>query len=70
MDTKTSPFFGLDSIESVRAARILNVLTPAQTIEFARQTPISLTPLISGLSPKLGWEMLELFAAEVLPHLA
>jgi alkanesulfonate monooxygenase SsuD/methylene tetrahydromethanopterin reductase-like flavin-dependent oxidoreductase (luciferase family) len=69
VDTTTSPFYGLDTVESVRAARIINVLTPEQAVEFARQTPISLTPLISGLSPKIGWEMLELFAAEVLPKL-
>jgi hypothetical protein len=59
----------MDTIEKVRAAGFLNVLTPEQTVEFARQTPISLTPLISGLSPKVGWEMLELFAAEVMPKL-
>ncbi len=69
VDTTTSPFYGLDTVESVRAARILNIMTPEETIAFAQQTPISLTPLISGLSPKLGWEMLELFVAEVLPKL-
>jgi alkanesulfonate monooxygenase SsuD/methylene tetrahydromethanopterin reductase-like flavin-dependent oxidoreductase (luciferase family) len=69
VDTTTSPFYGMDTIEKVRAAGFLNVLTPEQTVEFARRTPISLTPLISGLSPKVGWEMLELFAAEVLPRL-
>jgi alkanesulfonate monooxygenase SsuD/methylene tetrahydromethanopterin reductase-like flavin-dependent oxidoreductase (luciferase family) len=68
-DTTTSPFYGMDTIEKVRAAGFLNVMTPEQTIEFARQSPISLTPLISGLSPKIGWEMLELFAAEVMPKL-
>ena len=69
VDTTTSPFYGLDTVESVRAAGIINVLTPEQAVEFARQSPISLTPLVSGLDPKLGWEMLELFAAEVLPKL-
>lgn len=69
VDTKTSPFYGLDSVEAVRAAGIINVLTPEQAVAFARRTPISLTPLISGLSPKTGWAMLELFAAEVLPRL-
>jgi alkanesulfonate monooxygenase SsuD/methylene tetrahydromethanopterin reductase-like flavin-dependent oxidoreductase (luciferase family) len=69
VDTTTSPFYGMDSIEKVRAAGFLNVLTPEQTVEFARQSPISLTPLISGLSPKIGWEMLELFAAEVMPKI-
>jgi alkanesulfonate monooxygenase SsuD/methylene tetrahydromethanopterin reductase-like flavin-dependent oxidoreductase (luciferase family) len=69
VDTTTSPFYGLDTVESVRRAGIINVLTPDQAVEFARRTPISLTPLISGLSPAVGWEMLELFAAEVLPRL-
>ncbi len=68
-DTTTSPFFGLETIEQVRAAGIINVMTPEQTVAFAGNTPISLTPLISGLSPKVGWEMLELFVAEVLPKL-
>ena len=69
VDTKTSPFYGLDSIEQVRAAGIINVLTPEQAVTFAGNTSISLLPLIAGLSPKVGWEMLELFAAEVLPKL-
>lgn len=50
-------------------AGYLNILTPDQAVEFARRSPIALTPLISGLSPKGGWDMLELFAAEVLPRL-
>lgn len=69
VDTTTSPFYGLETVEQVRAAGIINVLTPEQTIAFADKTPISLTPLIAGLSPKVGWSMLELFAAEVLPKL-
>jgi alkanesulfonate monooxygenase SsuD/methylene tetrahydromethanopterin reductase-like flavin-dependent oxidoreductase (luciferase family) len=69
VDTTTSPFYGMDTIEKVRAAGFLNVMTPEQTVEFAKQSPISLTPLISGLSPKIGWEMLELFASEVMPKL-
>jgi len=69
VDTTTSPFYGIETVEQIRAAGMLNVLTPEQTVEFARNSPMSLTPLISGLSPKVGWEMLELFAAEVLPKL-
>lgn len=68
-DTTTSPFYGLDSIEKVRAAGFLNVMTPEQAIEFGQHSAISLTPLISGFDPTLGWEMLELFVAEVLPKL-
>lgn len=69
VDTTTSPFYGKDTIEAVREAGFIQVLTPEQTVEFAQNSPISLTPLISGLSPKAGWEMLELFASEVLPKL-
>jgi alkanesulfonate monooxygenase SsuD/methylene tetrahydromethanopterin reductase-like flavin-dependent oxidoreductase (luciferase family) len=69
VDTTTSPFYGIETVEQIRAAGMLNVLTPAQAIELAAKTPISVTPLISGLAPKIGWEMLELFAAEVLPKL-
>lgn len=69
VDTVTSPFYGLDTVEAIRAAGIINVLTPEQAVAFARQTPISLVPLISGLAPQIGWDMLELFAAEVLPQI-
>ena len=69
VDTKTSPFYGMETVEQIRAAGMINVVTPEQAVELASKTPISLTPLISGLSPKIGWEMLELFAAEVLPKL-
>ena len=69
VDTTSSPFYGIETVEQVRAAGFLNIMTPEQAIEFARQSPISLTPLVSGLSPKLGWEMLELFAAEVMPKI-
>jgi len=68
-DTTTSPFYGMDSIEKVRAAGFLNVMTPEQAVEFGKPSAISLTPLISGFDPKAGWEMLELFVAEVLPKL-
>jgi alkanesulfonate monooxygenase SsuD/methylene tetrahydromethanopterin reductase-like flavin-dependent oxidoreductase (luciferase family) len=68
-DTTSSPFYGIDSIEKVRAAGFLNVMTPEQAIEFGQRSAISLTPLISGFDPKAGWEMLELFVTEVLPKL-
>lgn len=68
-DTTTSPFYGMDTIQKVRAAGLLNIRTPQQTVQFASRTPISLAPLISGLSPKSGWDMLELFVAEVQPQI-
>ena len=69
-DEDTSqPFYGINTVEQVRAMGFLSVLTPEQAVGFASTTPISLMPLVGGLSPKIGWEMLELFAAEVLPKL-
>lgn len=69
VDTRTSPFYGLDSVDSIRHAGLINVLTPDQAVDFAQRTDISLTPLIAGLPPEIGWEMLKLFAAEVLPRI-
>jgi alkanesulfonate monooxygenase SsuD/methylene tetrahydromethanopterin reductase-like flavin-dependent oxidoreductase (luciferase family) len=69
VDTTTSPFYGLDTVDAIRNAGIINVMTPQDAVAFASKTDISLTPLISGLPPRIGWDMLELFAAEVLPHL-
>ncbi|MCJ2176949.1 LLM class flavin-dependent oxidoreductase [Novosphingobium album (ex Hu et al. 2023)] len=69
VDTTTSPFYGLDNVEAIRKAGIINVMTPAEAIAFASKTDISLTPLIAGLAPEIGWNMLRLFASEVLPHL-
>jgi alkanesulfonate monooxygenase SsuD/methylene tetrahydromethanopterin reductase-like flavin-dependent oxidoreductase (luciferase family) len=68
-DSSSSPFAGLDSLESIRNSGMINVMTPEQAVEFSKRTAISLTPLISGLPPKIGWDMLELFVAEVLPKI-
>lgn len=69
VETTTSPFYGMDSVDAIRQAGVINVLTPEDAIAMAGRTSISLTPLISGLDPDIGWEMLKLFAAEVLPKL-
>jgi alkanesulfonate monooxygenase SsuD/methylene tetrahydromethanopterin reductase-like flavin-dependent oxidoreductase (luciferase family) len=69
-NTKSSPFFGKPSVEAIRASGYISVLTPEEAVAFARQKKhIALVPLISGLDPKIGWKMLELFASEVLPKL-
>ena len=68
-DSSSSPFAGLDSLDAIRNSGMINVLTPDQAVELSKRTAISLTPLISGLPPEIGWEMLELFVAEVLPRI-
>lgn len=63
----SSPFHGLDTVEQIREAGIVRVVTPEQCVELAKSRPIALTPLLSGLSPESGWKSLELFVKKALP---
>lgn len=57
----------------LRDTGLYPVLTPAQAIEYAHERGdngnVCLHPLISGQSPVRGWEQLERFARDVLPHI-
>ncbi len=64
-----SPMHGLDTIEKVRASGMIQVLTPDQCVELAKTRHLALMPLISGLSPDVGWKSLELFTAKALPRI-
>lgn len=69
-DTKSSPFYGRPTLEAIRASGYISVMTPEEAVAWAKtKKHFALVPLISGLDPKIGWEALELFAAEVLPKL-
>ena len=61
------------TVEALRAEGKYLVLTPDQCIERARgMDPFAATvlfPLCGGIPPKLAWQSLELFAAEVMPRL-
>jgi alkanesulfonate monooxygenase SsuD/methylene tetrahydromethanopterin reductase-like flavin-dependent oxidoreductase (luciferase family) len=61
------------SVESLRREGKFKVMTPEECISHAEGlgTGHSLmhAPLVGGLPPALGWESLELFAAEVMPRL-
>ncbi len=69
-----SPFAGLlTNDEALRSSGIFNVWTPQQLIARAPKLlgpygSLSFMPLIGGLSPKLGWESLELLKA-AMPEL-
>jgi alkanesulfonate monooxygenase SsuD/methylene tetrahydromethanopterin reductase-like flavin-dependent oxidoreductase (luciferase family) len=67
--TSSSPMHGLTSVDAVRASGMINIVTPDQAIEMARTKHITLTPLIGGTPPKIGWQNLELFTAKVLPEI-
>jgi alkanesulfonate monooxygenase SsuD/methylene tetrahydromethanopterin reductase-like flavin-dependent oxidoreductase (luciferase family) len=67
--TSSSPFHGLDSYEALRASGFYKVVTPDECVEIGRQGPVGIVPLVGGLSPKVGWKNLELFATKVVPRL-
>jgi alkanesulfonate monooxygenase SsuD/methylene tetrahydromethanopterin reductase-like flavin-dependent oxidoreductase (luciferase family) len=59
--------------DGVRASGVYRVVTPDECVALAAELGPSGTllfhPLMGGMPPELGWESLELFAAEVLPRL-
>jgi alkanesulfonate monooxygenase SsuD/methylene tetrahydromethanopterin reductase-like flavin-dependent oxidoreductase (luciferase family) len=62
------------SVEALRAEGVYRVLTPEQCVARARERgPLAdfvLFPLCGGTPPELAWQSLELYANDVLPHLA
>jgi alkanesulfonate monooxygenase SsuD/methylene tetrahydromethanopterin reductase-like flavin-dependent oxidoreductase (luciferase family) len=62
-----------ETLAEVKNSGVYRVVTPAECVELAGKLGPSgklvLHPLMGGLPPELGWESLELFAAEVLPKL-
>ncbi len=68
-NTSASPLHGLDTIEKIRAANLVQVVTPEQAIELGKVRSVGLQPLIGGLHPDKGWKSLELFVNKVLPQI-
>jgi alkanesulfonate monooxygenase SsuD/methylene tetrahydromethanopterin reductase-like flavin-dependent oxidoreductase (luciferase family) len=68
-ESSSSPMHGMDSIEAIRAAGLVQVVTPDQALELAKTRPVALLPLQGGIRPEIGWKTLELFAEKVLPRL-
>jgi alkanesulfonate monooxygenase SsuD/methylene tetrahydromethanopterin reductase-like flavin-dependent oxidoreductase (luciferase family) len=62
-----APLYQAKPVEEVRASGMVKVLTPDQCVELAKTRHISLMPLLSGLSPDIGWRSLELFVEKALP---
>ncbi len=67
VSSSNSPMHGLDTLEAVRASGVVQVLTPLQCVEVAKDHALALVPLIAGLPPEIGWKSLELFAEQALP---
>jgi alkanesulfonate monooxygenase SsuD/methylene tetrahydromethanopterin reductase-like flavin-dependent oxidoreductase (luciferase family) len=61
------------TLEELKAEGKYRVLTPEQCIERAKAQGAFATfihyPLCGGTPPEIGWESLELYASEVLPHI-
>lgn len=64
-----SPLHGLDTLEKIRAANLVQVLTPEEAVEYGRTRTVGLQPLIGGLHPDLGWKSLTMFVEKVLPRI-
>jgi alkanesulfonate monooxygenase SsuD/methylene tetrahydromethanopterin reductase-like flavin-dependent oxidoreductase (luciferase family) len=64
-----SPLHGLDTLEKIRAANLVQVVTPDQAVEIGRVRAVGLQPLIGGLHPDLGWKSLTQFVEKVMPHI-
>ena len=68
-ETSASPLHGLDTIEKIRAAGLVAVVTPDEAVAIGQTRSIGLQPLIGGLHPDLGWQSLTLFVEKVLPRI-
>jgi alkanesulfonate monooxygenase SsuD/methylene tetrahydromethanopterin reductase-like flavin-dependent oxidoreductase (luciferase family) len=64
-----SPLHGLDTLEKIRAANLVQILTPDEAVDYGRTRTIGLQPLIGGLHPDLGWKSLTMFVEKVLPKI-
>ena len=71
--TAKAPYSAVADVAALRRTGMYRVLSPAETVEYARNLPpgrtLELHPLMGGMDPDLGWECLELCAREVLPRL-
>jgi alkanesulfonate monooxygenase SsuD/methylene tetrahydromethanopterin reductase-like flavin-dependent oxidoreductase (luciferase family) len=59
-----------NTLDELRRSGVYRVVTPDECVALAGEVgALVLHPLMGGMPPALGWQSLELFAAEVLPRL-
>ena len=68
-DKAKIPMFGVDTLDKVREAGLINVVTPEEAITIGRMQAIGVVPLMGGLTPDVGWASLQMFVDKVLPHI-
>jgi alkanesulfonate monooxygenase SsuD/methylene tetrahydromethanopterin reductase-like flavin-dependent oxidoreductase (luciferase family) len=60
-----------ETVDDLRASPNYAIVTPDQCVDLVRQHGAAiLHPLAAGIDPAVGWETLELVAAEVMPALS
>jgi hypothetical protein len=66
----------MDQIDlaAMKKLGILSVVTPDEAVKLAQEADkmgasLSLHPLLGGMSPKLGFESIDLFINKVLPRI-
>jgi hypothetical protein len=69
-----SPYAGMDDLETLKASGVLAVVTPDQAVDVLARAEslgaaVTLHPLLGGMSPRLGFESIELFLTKVLPRI-
>jgi alkanesulfonate monooxygenase SsuD/methylene tetrahydromethanopterin reductase-like flavin-dependent oxidoreductase (luciferase family) len=69
-----SPYAGMDDLEKVKTSGVLTVATPDEAVDVIARAAslgagVALHPLLGGMSPRLGFESLELFLGKVLPRI-
>ena len=58
------------TLDELKRSGVYRVVTPDECVALAGEVgALVLHPLMGGMPPALGWQSLELFAAEVLPRL-
>jgi hypothetical protein len=69
----STPGVKAENVDDLRRSPQFVVGNPSEVRARLEQVPadgsITFSPLAGGLPPELAWKSLELFAAEVLPHL-
>ena len=69
----STPKVDAETVDDLKASAQIVVGTPDEVLEAARAIPpfgaMTFNPMAGGIPPRLAWESLELFAAEVLPRL-
>ena len=67
---RSATYTRAESVDDLRRGEVFEILTPEECVRKVREWGgVTLDPLFGGIAPDVAWDGLELFFAEVLPHL-